>query len=59
MGWYCYVLFGANMVIKSCYNFVGSLSLWLMVSYCDHWMSVVRRQHLLQTTSPPKLLAGF
>ena len=32
---------------------------WLMVSYCDRWMSVVRRQQLLQTTSTPKLLAGF
>ena len=30
-----------------------------MVSYCDHWMSVVRRQLLLQWTSPPKRLAGF
>ena len=37
-----------------------------MVSYCDRWMSVVhraspfvRRQQLLQRTSPPKLLAGF
>ena len=30
----------------------------LMVSYCDRWMWVVRRQQLLQTTSP-KLLAGF
>ena len=37
-----------------------------MVSYCDYWMSVVRRpsfivrhQQLLQRTSPPKLLAGF
>ena len=29
-----------------------------MVSYCDRWMSVVRRQELLQMTSPPKLLAG-
>ena len=29
-----------------------------MVSYCDHWMSFVRRQQLLQRTSP-KLLAGF
>ena len=29
-----------------------------MVSYCDRWMSVVRRQQLLQMTSP-KLLAGF
>ena len=31
-----------------------------MVDYCDHWMSVnvVRRQQLLQMTSP-KLLAGF
>ena len=37
-----------------------------MDSYCDHWMSVMRRvssvmcrQQLLQVTSPPKLLAGF
>ena len=30
-----------------------------MVSYCDHWMSVVRRQQLLQRTGPPKLMAGF
>ena len=30
-----------------------------MVSYCDRLMSVVRRQQLLQATSPPKLLAGF
>ena len=22
--------------------FLAHLSLWLMVSYCDHWMSVVR-----------------
>ena len=29
-----------------------------MVSYCDHLMSVVHRQQLLQRTSP-KLLAGF
>ena len=46
--------------------FLAHLSHWLRVSYCDHWMSVVcrvscvvRRQQLLQTTSPPKLLAGF
>ena len=45
--------------------FLAHLSHWLRVSYCDHWMSVVcrpsyvvRRQQLLQTTSP-KLLAGF
>ena len=37
-----------------------------MVSYCDHWMSVVRRvssvvrrQQLLLRTSPPTLLGGF
>ena len=29
-----------------------------MVSYCDHWMSALRRQQLLQRTSH-KLLAGF
>ena len=34
--------------------FLAHLSHWLMVSYCVRWMSVVR-----QTTSPPKLLAGF
>ena len=46
--------------------FLANLNHWLRVSYCDHWMSVVRRiscvvrrQQLLQTTSPPKLLAGF
>ena len=38
----------------------------LKVSYCDHWMYVVRRQscvvprqQLLQMTSPPKLLVEF
>ena len=48
------------------YFFLAHLSHWLMVSYCDHWMSVVRhllsvvrRQQLLQRTSPPKLQAGF
>ena len=39
--------------------FLAYLSHWLIVSYCDRWMCVVRRQQLLQTTSPPKLLAGF
>ena len=46
--------------------FLAHLSHWLMVSYCDCWMSLVRRaacvvrhQQLLQTTSPPKLLAVF
>ena len=29
-----------------------------MVSYCDRWMSLERRQQLLQK-SAPKLLAGF
>ena len=29
------------------------------MSYCDHWMSVVCRQQLLQRTHSPKLLAGF
>ena len=45
---------------------LAHLSHWLIVSYCDRWMSilyclscVVRRQQLLQRTSPPKLLAGF
>ena len=39
--------------------FLAHLSHWLMVSYCDCCMSVVRRQQLLQRTSPPKRLAGF
>ena len=46
--------------------FLAGLSLWLMMSYCDCWMSVVRRvpcvvrrhQLLLQRTSP-KRLTGF
>ena len=46
---------------------LAHLSQWLMVGYCDHWMSVVVRrqscfvcrQQLLQRTSPPKQLAGF
>ena len=29
------------------------------MSYCDRWMSVARRQQLLQRTSPPKQSAGF
>ena len=33
-------------------------SRWLMVSYCDHWMSVMRHKQSLQMTSP-KVLAGF
>ena len=44
--------------------FLAHLSHWLMVRYCDRWMSVVysllsvvHRQQLLQMTSP-KLLAG-
>ena len=48
------------------FPFLAHLSHWLMVSYCDRWMSVVRhhscvvcRQQLLQRTSPPKQLAGF
>ena len=39
--------------------FLAHLSHWLMVSYCDHWMSVMPCQPLLQRTSPPKLLAVF
>ena len=46
--------------------FLAHLSHWLMMSYCDHWMSVmccassvVRRQQLLQRTTFLKLLAGF
>ena len=46
--------------------FLAHLSHWLMVSYCDRWMPVVRceacfvrHKQLLQRTSPPKLLAGF
>ena len=35
---------------------LAQLSLWLMVSYCDRWTSVVCRQQLLKKTSPPKLL---
>ena len=31
--------------------FLAHLSHWLVVSYCDHWMSVVRRQQLNQMTS--------
>ena len=41
------------------YAFLAHLSHWLIMSYCDCWMSVVRRQQLLQRTSPPKLLVGF
>ena len=45
---------------------LAHLSHWLMVSYCDRWMHVLRcplcvmhRQQLLQRASSPKLLAGF
>ena len=31
----------------------------LKVSYCDRWMFVVRRQQLLQTISPPKIMTEF
>ena len=31
---------------------VAHLSTCLMMGYCDNWMSVVRRQQLLQRTSP-------
>ena len=40
-------------------RFLAHLRHWLIVRYCDYWLSVVRRQQLLQRTSPPKLLAGF
>ena len=39
--------------------FLAHLSHWLWVSDCDHWMSAVCRQQLLQKTSPPKLHDGF
>ena len=56
----------AASVLSTCdCLFLAHLSHWLRVSYCDHWMSVVRpvscvvpRQQLLQMTSP-KLMAGF
>ena len=38
--------------------FLALLSHWLMVSYCDRWMSAVCRQQLLQRASP-KLLSVF
>ena len=41
------------------YLFLAHLTHWLMVSYCECWMSVVHRQQMLRRTSPPKLLAGF
>ena len=48
-------------MMDSRHALLAHLSHWLMVSYCDHWMSVFRcvvhRQQLLQRTSP-KLLAG-
>ena len=48
-----------NLYPSSPVVFLAHQSHWLMVSYCYRWMSVVRRQQLLQTTSPPKLQAGF
>ena len=48
-----------NILKNQILPFLAHLSLWLMVSYCDCVMSVVRRQQLLQRTSFPKLLAGF
>ena len=64
-----------GLLVKNYFNFINKinvffilahLSHWLMVSYCDHCMSVVcrgscviRRHQLLQRTSPPKVLAGF
>ena len=36
----------------------GALSQKLKMSYCDGWISIVRRQQLLKRTSP-KLMAGF
>ena len=57
-----FTILGKN-ALRVCF---AHLSHWLMLSYCGHWMpvfrrqsSVVRRQQLLQKTSPPKLLAGF
>ena len=53
------------LIVALTTSFLAHLSHLLMVSHCDRWMSdvrrassVVRRQQLLQTTSP-KLLAGF
>ena len=46
------------MLLLSSADFLAHLSHWLMVSYCDRWMSGVYHQQLLQMTSP-KLLAGF
>ena len=31
------------MYLPKTFVFLAHLSLWLMVSYCDRWMSVVRR----------------
>ena len=39
--------------------FLAHLSHWLVVSYCDRVSCAVRRQQLLQRTSPPKLLPGL
>ena len=36
---------------QPCTLLLAHMSHWLMVSYCDHWMCVVRRQQLLQRTS--------
>ena len=45
-------------------NLLFHLNHWLMVSYCDHWMSVVRCQscvadNCLKGQLSPNLLAGF
>ena len=40
------------------FHFLPRLSHWLMGSYCDHWMWVVRRQQLLRRTFS-KQLTGF
>ena len=44
---------------RNLHVFLAHLSHWLMVSYCDRWMSVISgvSSQLLQRTSP-KLLAG-
>ena len=46
-----------EMVYSLCMVFLAHLSHRLMVSYCHQPMSVVRRQQLLQTTSPLKPLS--
>ena len=51
-----------SLLFSNVYEFLAHLYQWLMVSYCDSWMSVVHCvvvQQLLQRTSSPKLLGGF